>query len=47
MAATIPGVEIADDADTLGIGRPDCEGRSLDAVDGTQVRAEAFERPEV
>ena len=40
VAAAVPGVEVADDADALRIRRPDGEGDALDAVDLAQMRAE-------
>ena len=43
MTPAVPGVEVADDADALGIGCPDSEGGALDAVDFAQVRAEPLE----
>ena len=33
MAPAVPGVEVADDADALGVRRPDGEGGALDAID--------------
>ena len=38
----IPAVEVADDADPLGIRCPDGKGTSLDAIDVRQVGAELF-----
>lgn len=47
MTATIPGVEITDDADPLRIGRPHGKGHALDTVDLAQMRAEPLVRPQV
>ena len=47
MASAVPGVEIADDADALGIRRPDGEGRPFHAVDFAEVCAQSFEGPKV
>ena len=44
VAATVPGVEITDDADALGIRRPDGEGDAVDAIDLARVCAKPFKR---
>ena len=40
VEAAIPGIEIANHADALGIRRPDGEAGARDAVDGAQLRSE-------
>ena len=45
VAAAIPDVEVADDADALGVRRPDGEVHAGDAVDRAQVRAEPLVAP--
>ena len=39
MIATIPMVEIADHGNSLGIGRPKCEGDTYDPLDIAHLRA--------
>src|SRR5260370_22948869 len=39
-AAAVPGVEIADQADPLRVGRPDRKGNALDAIVHDDMRAE-------
>ncbi len=40
MTAAVPIIEIADDADALGVRRPDGETGSGEAIDDAQLRAE-------
>src|SRR5210317_321309 len=40
MPATVPAVEIADDADAGGVGCPDCETGAMNATDDRGVSAE-------
>lgn len=40
MIAAIPVIEIADDTDALGVGRPDGKACAGDAVDGAELAAE-------
>src|SRR5208283_347542 len=47
MAAAVPLVEISDDTDTLGIGRPHRKAHPFRAVVLDQARAELFIQPEV
>ena len=47
MAATVPGIEIADDADALGVRRPDGEGDAVDAIDLARVCAKPFKRAQM
>ena len=47
MAPRVPGVEIADDGDALGIRRPDRKARSAHAVDRRHIGAERFGELEV
>jgi hypothetical protein len=47
VATAVPVVEVTDDADPLGVRRPDGECRSGDAVDFAEVRAEALEGAQV
>jgi hypothetical protein len=47
VLAGFPAVEIADDGDALGVGRPDAEGDALLAVAGRRVGAEVLVEAEV
>jgi hypothetical protein len=47
VATAVPVIEVTDDADPLGVRRPDGECRSGDAVDFAEVRAEALEGAQV
>jgi hypothetical protein len=47
MEAAVPPVEVADDADALGIGRPDCEVHPDAVADAHRVRAELVVDPRV
>ena len=40
MHASVPAVEVADDADAMGVGRPDGEVDAVGAADAQRVRAE-------
>src|SRR5262249_61080620 len=40
MHAAVPQVEVADDADAFGVGRPDGEVHAVGLADAHQVRAE-------
>ena len=39
MITTIPMIEIADHRNSLGIGRPNCEGDTYDPLDSKHLRA--------
>ncbi len=47
MAARVPRIEVADHRHPLGVGRPDREAHTLDAVDGHDVGAERLGQAEM
>jgi hypothetical protein len=47
MAPRVPGIEIADHRDALGVGRPDREAHARHAVDGRHVGAQRIGQMEM